>query len=86
MSSAELAEWMAYHRISPIDDERGDLQAGIVASIIANANRAPKTVPFKPADFMPYLERAPLNDAAPFIAAARQRVNLVTYIRHGRAA
>ncbi len=86
MSSAELAEWIAYHRISPIDDARGDLQAAIVASIVANANRSAKTPPFTPADFMPYLERGPVPEASGFIAAARQRVNLVTFVRHGRAA
>ena len=86
LSSAELAEWMAYHRLSPIDDARGDLQAAIVASIVANAHRAAKTAPFSPVDFMPYLERAPADAAPAFVAAARQRLNLVTFIRHGRAA
>lgn len=86
LSSAELAEWMAYHRLSPIDDERGDLQAAIVASIVANANRSAKTAPFTPADFMPYLDRPAPSAANDFVDAARERLNLVTFLRHGRAA
>lgn len=59
MTSRELAEYIAYNRISPYDDSRGDLQAAIVASTVANVNRNPKKrpQPYKPIDFMPYLEK-----------------------------
>lgn len=56
MSGRELSEWVAFDRISPIGDERADLRAGIVASVVANAHRT-KGEPFKPADFMPFSER-----------------------------
>lgn len=54
MSSAQLAEWMAYAKLEPFGEERADLRAGIIASVIANVNRDPKKQrPFKPEDFMP---------------------------------
>tara|TARA_Y100000310_G_scaffold345359_1_gene464118 strand:- start:3952 stop:4218 length:267 start_codon:yes stop_codon:yes gene_type:complete len=53
IDSRELAEWAAYHSIEPIGGMRGDLQAGIVASTIANVNRGKDTKSFSPSDFMP---------------------------------
>ncbi|WP_024301989.1 hypothetical protein [Pseudogulbenkiania sp. MAI-1] len=35
------------------------LRAGIVASAVANCNRARDSEPFTPADFMPYVGREP---------------------------
>jgi len=52
-----LSEWQAVYSESPFGDERSDLQAGIIASTIANVNRDPKKgEPFKPADFMPFVK------------------------------
>ncbi len=51
--SRELSEWAAYHSIEPIGGVRADLQAGIVASTIANVNRGKNSKPFSPIDFMP---------------------------------
>ncbi len=84
MSSEELTEWIAYHSISPIDDSRGDLQAGIVASIVANVNRSAKSPAFKPTDFMPYLDQQEPQSSNPFIEQAKRRLNVVTVKRHGR--
>jgi hypothetical protein len=56
MSGLELQEWIAFDRISPIGDERADLRAGIVASVMANCHRS-KGEPFKPQDFMPFLDK-----------------------------
>lgn len=53
IDSRELAEWMAYYSLDPFGTERDDLQAGIVASTIANANSG-KGKAFQPNDFMPY--------------------------------
>ena len=68
MSSRELTEWMCYYEQEPWGEERADLRAGIIASTIANANRAPKKrkKPFTPTDFMPKMDRAtrPAQDAA----------------------
>lgn len=49
----EVAEWAAYHRgVSPIGAYRSDIQAGIVASTVANVNRGKGTKAFKATDFM----------------------------------
>ncbi len=57
MTSEELSEWMAYDKLDPVGEYRGDVQAGIIASVLANVARqafgkkgAKKT---KPSDFMP---------------------------------
>lgn len=42
VSSRELTEWEAYYGIEPFGQERGDLQAGVVASVMANAWSDPK--------------------------------------------
>ena len=57
ISSRELSEWQAEYSISPFGEERADLRAGIIASVIANVNRDPKKgKAFKPSDFMPLVE------------------------------
>ncbi len=48
---------MAYLSLEPIGEERADLRSGIVASVIANANRKKGTRAFKPDDFMPKFGR-----------------------------
>lgn len=54
VDSLELAEWVAFNSIDPIDGRwRGDLQAGIVASTIANCNRTKTSKTYSPLDFMP---------------------------------
>lgn len=55
MSSKELAEWIAFYRIEPFGEVRGDLQAGIIASVIAEGNRDSKKrpKPYTPLDFIP---------------------------------
>lgn len=52
LPALEVAEWAAYHRISPIGAYRSDIQAGIVASTVANVNRGKGTKAFKATDFM----------------------------------
>lgn len=47
---------MAYYKIEPFGEERADLRAGIIASVIANANRDSKRKAFEPKDFMPRFE------------------------------
>lgn len=46
---------MAYYSLEPWGPERADLNAGIIASMIANVNRDSKRrpEPFTAADFMP---------------------------------
>jgi len=53
--SRELSEWMAYFSMEPWGTEIEDWRAGMIASVIANANRDEKKrrKPFEPKDFMP---------------------------------
>lgn len=50
-------EWQAYYLIDPWGGERGDVQAAIIAQVIAQANAA-RGRRFKLTDFIPdYLKR-----------------------------
>lgn len=53
MTARELTEWMAYYRIDPFDRQRADMGVGIIASTIANANRAKGSRPLRPIEFVP---------------------------------
>ena len=57
IDSRELSEWMAYYEVNPFGSVRDDLQAGIVASTIANVNRGKNDKSFTPSDFMPYMDK-----------------------------
>lgn len=49
---------MAYFEVSgPTGDERGDLQAAIVAATVANALKDKKGRMLRPKDFMPVFDR-----------------------------
>lgn len=52
-SSKELTEKMIYTQMYPMGVKRADLQAGIIASTIANVNRGKGQKPFKVDDFIP---------------------------------
>lgn len=56
ISSRELSEWMAFYELEPFGDERADLRSGIVASTIANVNRAKGGKEYSFRDFMPKFE------------------------------
>lgn len=59
MSHREYRDWQEFYALEPFGDERADLRAGIVASVIANVNRDAKKhpEPFAPGDFMPFYEK-----------------------------
>lgn len=57
MGSDELTEWMAYYQLEPFGDYRADYRSGVVASTFANAHRPKDAGPFKPEDFMPFLDK-----------------------------
>ena len=57
IDSKELSEWMAYYELNPFGTVRDDLQAGIIASTIANVNRGKNDKSFTPSDFMPYMDK-----------------------------
>ncbi len=64
IDSAEITSWQLYAEMEPFGEERADLRAGIIAALIANANRDPKKhrEPFTPRDFMPCLTVASRRD------------------------
>jgi hypothetical protein len=54
MSSREFSEWIAFLSVEPLGDDRGDIQAAMIAATIANANRDPekRSNPFEATDFL----------------------------------
>jgi hypothetical protein len=58
IDSRELSEWMAYDQMEPFGEERADLRAGIITSMIHNVNIV-KGKPASPIDFMPEFDRQP---------------------------
>jgi len=49
--------WLNYAQIEPFGEERADLRAGIVASVVANAmGRKKGQRAFKPKDFIPQFQ------------------------------
>lgn len=78
IDSEELIEWQAFYRLNPFGLDRGDLQASIVASTIANVNRDAKSKPYGASDFMPVFgetkeQKRPINDE--LILAQVQLIN-----------
>ena len=57
LSATDLAEWMEFYKLEPWGDERADYRAGVVASVVANIHRGKDVKPFKPLDFMPFVEK-----------------------------
>ncbi len=55
-SSREIAEWWAFASIEPFGEERADLRAGIIASVMAAPyrDRKKRPEPYTPLDFMPF--------------------------------
>jgi hypothetical protein len=53
VTSSEVTELLAYHNLDPRDGSRGDLQAALVCSTVANVNRGKNSSPIKPDMFMP---------------------------------
>jgi hypothetical protein len=56
LSSSEFSEWLAYNDLEPIGPQRADLNAGLIASVIANVGLRPKHL-YSAADFMPVYDR-----------------------------
>jgi hypothetical protein len=57
MPAQEYEEHLAEYRLSPWDELRDDLRAGLICSLLANIHRTKDRPPFKAADFMPYLSK-----------------------------
>jgi len=65
MSSAEFGEWLAYDQMNPGEPERGDLQAAMIAMVVANAHKGKKGKPFEIKDFLlKFKDSAPVQKSA----------------------
>lgn len=63
IDAVEYTEWLAYHKLNPFGEQRADLRAGIIASVVASVF-GKKT--YKASDFMPDFEceDKPVNQQA----------------------
>ena len=78
IDSRELSEWQAYEGLDPWGGWRGDLQAGIVASVVANTMGRRKGQPaFTPQDFLPSFE-GPSPRPAQTVEEQMQMARLIT--------
>ncbi len=59
MPANEYNAWARYYRDFPFGGARGDLQAGVVASVVANCNRGKGSRVYNPADFIPQFTQKP---------------------------
>jgi hypothetical protein len=59
MPATEIAEWAVYYKDRPFGDFRGDLRMGILAALIARTMGGSKTA--KPSDFMPFIDKTPVE-------------------------
>ena len=60
ISSEELTEWAAYYQLDPFGSHRADIQAGVVASTMANIH-AKRGHSFTPTDFIPQFGGEPVR-------------------------
>ena len=52
VDAKELAEWRAFYNIEPFGEEREDLRAAMVCTVLANINRGKGRPPYRLDDFM----------------------------------
>lgn len=75
IDSAELTEWLAFYRIDPFGDQRGDVQSATVARMVYLANCDKKAPTLSLKEFMPFLppepEQSPEDQMAMFKALTR---------------
>jgi len=83
MGSDELTEWMAYYQLEPFGDYRADYRSGVVASTFANAHRAKDANPFRPEDFMPFLEKKKPQEEIPLNVARFKAMFSHKVVKHG---
>jgi hypothetical protein len=74
--SAELAEWRAYEQLTgPLGGARGDVQAALIASVIAGVNRGKGQRAPTVADFMPRWDRAKVRKSPEELFRQAQMAN-----------
>lgn len=66
ITGLELLEWAAFERVEgPIGNLRGDVQAGVIASLLANVNRKKGAKQFKIDDFIPEWDTPEAEELTP---------------------
>ena len=80
ISSAELAEWMAYYTVCPFGEERADFRQAITSMILANQWRGKNSKPAKLAQFMPFQIKPKRKQTQ---ADMKNRMTLLSKIPHG---
>jgi hypothetical protein len=77
MGAAELAEWRAYERLTgPLGGARGDVQAALIASVIAAVNRGKGQKAPKVADFMPRWDKGAVRKSPEELFRIAQQANV----------
>lgn len=77
MGSAELAEWQAYERLTgPLDGARGDVQAALIATVIASVNRGKGQKAPRVADFMPRWDKRAVRKSPEELFKIAQAANV----------
>lgn len=84
ISAEQLSEWAAFFEIEPHGPARGDLQAGVIASQVANLFRRKGDPAANPADFL--LKFGKPKSAALSAAEREQRIRdaLMGFVERGR--
>lgn len=61
MTALQVVELLTFYRLEPFGESREELRHGAVMSMTANLNRdsKQKSEPFKPVDFMHYVQKEP---------------------------
>ena len=58
LTAKQFAEWRAFYGLDPFGDQRADLRAGIISSVISNRMRGKNENPMEPMQFMPYIQQS----------------------------
>ena len=62
MDAADFMNFMVYESIEPFHDRRGDIQTGMICSILANINRTKRSDKlYNPMDFVPKWDAEPVK-------------------------
>jgi hypothetical protein len=72
---------MAFYSIDPFGDQRADLRAGIVASVLNNRWRGKTEQPREPVDFMPFREQPEQTPEE----MQRQLRSILGQVTHGKS-
>lgn len=76
MSVREFSCWAKRYGRECFGEERADLRSGIVASIVANANRGKHSRVARVTDFMPYYRARPRTTDASLLALCKARAGV----------